>query len=200
MSARITNIKKTWLEDLNTEEAYKNLIISIIDKVYLEEIWNARFGYKGKTLRDFMDLLIDNYQATLEVRAAVKVLIEQAWDPNEHIIKLFSRLKKQLTILAEMKVAIPYPEEDFVEALYMAVQNTKQFPKACSKWKKKPEGDCLTKAQARTYFKDVYEVFDEQRDSLHDMGVANNVEMKETLDKLMADKRADEARNGKPSS
>ena len=69
----------------------------------------------------------------------------------------------------------------------MAVQKTKQFPKACLKWKKKPEADRVTKAQARAYFKDMYEVFDEQRDSLHDIGVANNVEMKETLAKLTAD-------------
>ena len=86
-----------------------------------------------------------------------------------------------------MKDAVPYPEEDFVEALYMAVQKTKQFPKACSKWKKKLEADRATEAQAKAYFKDMYEVFDEQRDSLHDIGVANNVEMKETLAKLTAD-------------
>ena len=134
-----------------------------------------------------MDLLIDNYQATPEERAVVKVLIEQACDPNERIIKLYWRLKKQLTILAEMKDAIPYPEEDFVEALYMAVQKTRQFPKVCSKWKKKDEGDCATKAQARTYFNNMCEVCDKQRDSLHDIGVANNVEMKEALAKLTAD-------------
>ena len=123
--------KKTLLEDLYAEEECKTLIISIIEKVYLEALRNKRFGYKVKTLRDFVDLLINNYQATPEERVIVKVLIEQAWDPNEHMIKLFSRLKKQLTILAKMKDGIPYPEEDFVEALYMTVQKkTKQFPKA----------------------------------------------------------------------
>ena len=85
-----------------------------------------------------------------------------------------------------MKDAIPYPEEDFVEALYMAVQKTKQFQKACLKWKKKDEVDCATEAQASEFFKDMYEVFDEQRDSLHDIGVANNVEMKESIAKLTA--------------
>ena len=59
------------IEDRNTEEACKELIISVIDKVYLEELWDKRFGYKGKTLRDIMDLLIDDYQATLEEREAV---------------------------------------------------------------------------------------------------------------------------------
>ena len=90
---------------------------------------NCRLGLPGaimgtniwiqreKNLHNFLDLLINDFQATPEERAAVKALIEQAWDPNELIVKLFSRLKKQLTILGEMKNVIPYPEEDFVEAL-----------------------------------------------------------------------------------
>ena len=90
-----------------------------------------------KILRNFLDLLTNDFQATTEEQTAVKALIEQAWDPNEHIVKLFPRLRKQLTILGEMKNVIPYPEEDFAEALYMVVQKTKQFPKACTKWKKK---------------------------------------------------------------
>ena len=176
-----------WLEDNHANEACKNLVIKIVDKVYLEKLYNERFGYKGKTLRDFMDHLIDKYQATPEERAAVKALIDQPWDTNEHIVNLFSRLKKQLTILAEMKNSVPYPQEDFVEALYMAVQKTKQFSKACTKWKKKDVADRATEDQAREFFEDMYEVFDDQRDSLHDVGVANNVEMKEKMDKLEAD-------------
>ena len=163
-----------WLEDNHANEACKNLVIKIVDKVYLEKLYNERFGYKGKTLCDFMDHLIDKYQATPEERAAVKALIDQPWDTNEHIINLFSRLKKQLTILAEMKNSVPYLQEDFVEALYMAVQKTKQFSKACTKWKKKDEADRAIEDQAREFFEDMYEVFDDQRDSLHDVGVANS--------------------------
>ena len=69
-----------------------------------------------------------------------------------------------------MKNAVLYPEKDFMDALYMAVQKMKQFPKACSKCKKKDKIDRATEAQARVYFKDMYEIFDEQRDSLHDIG------------------------------
>ena len=65
-----------WLEDNHANEACMNLIITILDKVYLEELWNKRFGFKGKTLRDFMDLLIDNYPATPEEREAVKALLD----------------------------------------------------------------------------------------------------------------------------
>ena len=116
------NAQTQWLEDNNANEACKNLVIKIVDKVYLEKLYNERFGFKGKTLRDFMDHFIEKYQATPEERAAVKALIDQPWDTNKHIINLFSQLKKQLTILAEMKNSIPYPEEVFLEALYMAVQ------------------------------------------------------------------------------
>ena len=79
-----------WLEDNHTNEACENLIITILDRVYLEQLWNKRFGFKGKTLREFMDLLVKTYQATPEERAAVKALIDQPWDPNKHIINLFS--------------------------------------------------------------------------------------------------------------
>ena len=39
-------------------------------------------------------------------------------------------------------------DEEFVEALYMVVQKTKQFTKACAKWKRKPAIDRETEAQA----------------------------------------------------
>ena len=89
--------------------------------------------------------------------------------------------------MLETENAVFYPEEDFVEALYMAVQKTKQFQKACTKWKNKPACEFATKAQARTYSKDVYEIFDEVCNSLHKMGVANNAVMQGKLDKLTAE-------------
>ena len=176
-----------WIKDGNTEEACKKLIISVIDSVYLEPLWEPSFKYKGKTLRDFLDLLIDDFQAIPVEQSVVKALIEHAWDPNKHIVKLFFRLKKHLTILGEMKNVTPYPEEDFAEALYMAVQKTKQFAKVCTKWKKKPTGNRATEAQTRAYFKDAYKIYDEERDSFHEVGVANNVVMQEKLDKLTAE-------------
>ena len=82
---------------------------------------------------------------------------------------------------------VPYTDEEFIEALYMAVQKTKQFTKACAKWKRKPPASRATEAQAREYFKSVYEIFDLERDSFHEMGVANNVVMQEKLDSLAAE-------------
>ena len=52
---------------------------------------------------------------------------------------------------------------------------------------KKTAGNRATEAQARTYFKDAYEIYDEERDSFHEMWVANNVVMQEMLDKLTAE-------------
>ena len=72
----------------------------------------------------------------------------------------------------------------------MAVQKTKQFTKACAKWKRKPAVDRATEAQARTYFKDVYEIFDLDCDSFHELGIANNVVIQEKMDSLAAENAA----------
>ena len=51
-----------------------------------------------------------------------KDLIDAPWDPNQHIIKLFANTKKHLTTWEEMKNAIPYLDEDFIDALYLTVK------------------------------------------------------------------------------
>ena len=74
--------QKYWLDDQNAEEVCKKFIISKVDEVYLKALWEPRIQYKGKTLQQFLDVLIDDFQATLEEQAAVRALIEAAWDPN----------------------------------------------------------------------------------------------------------------------
>ena len=74
-----------------------------------------------------MDVRINDYQATPEERAEVRKLIETAWDPNKHIITLFTNIKTHLTSLVEKKNTIPYPEENFIKAVYLAVTGSKQF-------------------------------------------------------------------------
>ena len=106
---------------------------------------------------------------------------------HRHIVRLFANIKKHLTILAEMKNAIPYPAQDFIEAVYMAVRGTKQFTNACEKWKRKPVCERTTEAQARTFFKDVYKFFEAERNSFHKIGVANNVVMQRNLDEATAE-------------
>ena len=129
------------MNDRNVEEAMKKFIISNFDEVYFDELNDKRFGYKGVTTRDLLDLLIADYPATPEERSAVKKLIDTDWDRNQHIVKRFLYLKKHLTTLAKMKGAVTYTDDDFIEALYMAVQKTKQFTKACAKWKQLPALD-----------------------------------------------------------
>lgn len=176
-----------WLNDQNAKEVVKKFIISRFDEVYFDELKDTRFGYKGVTTRDLIDLLIADFPATPEEQAAVKKLIEADWDPNQHIVKLFLYLKEHLTTLAKMKGAVAYTDDEFVEAVYMAVQKTKQFTKVCAKWKQKPAIDRATEAQARTYFKDAYEIFDLERNSFHKLGIANNIVMQEKLDSLAAE-------------
>ena len=88
-----------------------------------------------------MDLLIDTYQATPEKEADRKKLIEAPWDPNQHIKVMFDNLKTNLETLADMENVVPYPPDEYIEAGYMAIWNTKQFTKACAHWKRKPLGE-----------------------------------------------------------
>ena len=81
----------------------------------------------------------------------------------------------------------------------MAVQKTKQFQKACTKWKRKPAVDRATEAQARAHFKDVYKIYEEERDSFHKVGVANNAVMQKN-GQVDGQNRADEACYGRQSS
>ena len=91
-----------------------------------------------------------------------------------------------LQTLAEIKNAVPYPDEDFLEAGYMAIWSSKQFTKACEIQKRKPAPNRATKAQFRTFFQEKYEIYDAGRDLLHDIGVANNAVMQEKLDQQQA--------------
>ena len=82
----------------------------------------SKIRYKGVTLQQFMDLLIDTYKATLKERTNVKKLIEAPWDPNQHIKTLHNSLKTNLETLANLKNNVPYPLEDFIEAGYMVIR------------------------------------------------------------------------------
>ena len=54
---------------------------------------------------------------------------------------------------------------------------TNRYP--CEKWKQKAIARRYTEAQARAYFKGVYEIFDAECDSFYEIGVANNVVLQE---------------------
>ena len=66
-------------------------------------------------------------------------------------------------------------------------KKTKQFTKTCEEWKQKLIGNRSTEAQARAYFKAVYGIFDAERDSFHEIGVANNAVMQGKLDEAAAE-------------
>ena len=62
----------------------------------MKSLYTSKIRYKGVTLRYFMDLLINTYQATPEEQANVKKCIETQWDPNHHIETLYESLKTNL--------------------------------------------------------------------------------------------------------
>ena len=165
------------MNDQAAQEILKEFILSRIEEVYIKLVYQPKVWYKGIILWQFMDLLINNYQATLEEWADVKRPIKAPWDPNQHIKALFDRLGAHLQTLVEIKKAVPYSLKKFLESRCMAICQSKQFKKACEIWKRKPAGDWATKAQFQAYFKEKYEMYDVEQDLLHDIGVANNAEI-----------------------
>ena len=89
----------------------------------MKSLHQPKIRYKGVTLQQFIDLLINNYQATLEKQADAKKLIKVQCDPNQHIEILFDRLRTHLQTLAEMKNTIPYPPEKSLEIGYITRKN-----------------------------------------------------------------------------
>ena len=68
----------------------------------------------------------------------------------------------------------------------MAIQQSKQFTRTCEQWKRKIAIERATEAQFWEDFSKKYEVFNTERDSLHDIGVANNAELQENLEHTQA--------------
>jgi hypothetical protein len=67
-----------------------------------------------------------------------------------------------------------------VKYIYNAVRSTGQFDPACFKWKALPPDERATLQQIQTtYFGSKYKVYDAQRQSLHQAGVANSVQLEE---------------------
>ena len=99
---------------------------------------------------------------------------------------MFDNVRTHLQTLEEMKIAIPYQEEYFIEAVYMTIRGSKQLTKAYEKSKRKPVGNRFTEAQCRIFFKKTYEIYDAERDSLKDIGVANNGVLQRKLDQTTA--------------
>lgn len=90
---------------------------------------NQEFGTKAFYYGN--SWIINDYQVTLEEQTEIRKLIKAAWDQNQHMITLFANIKTHLTILVEMKNAIPYPEEAFIKAVYLEIRRSKQFTKVC---------------------------------------------------------------------
>lgn len=169
--------QERFLSDHAAEQALKELIMDRIDEVYIRRLRDPHTYYKNVSLKTIVDALKTDYPASPEERREVVKQLEEQWDPNEHIEHLFDRIKDLLEELADMRGTPTYTAEDFVEYTYMSIKMSRQFDKDCEKWKNKPAADRATEAQCRTFFRERFTLFDAQRDSMHDMGVANNAEL-----------------------
>lgn len=122
-----------------------------------------------------------DFPAAPEEKAAIEKALLEPWDTNGHIAKLFERIQDQLTDLADMSGNPTCAPEQFIHCTHMAVYETRQFDKECSKWKNLPEAQRNTEALCREYFQNKFDAFDAQRDSLRDAGIANNAEIEQDL-------------------
>ena len=161
------------MSDQEAQEALKDFIIKVFDEIYLRRLKHSRLGYKNVTLLQFMNLLRDDFQSQPEERDKIKKALQENSNTAKHIEHLFDQIKDLLETLADMNGNNNYMDDEFIEATYMAVKRTREFNKDCEKWKRLPEAQRNTKDLCRTYFRDQYKEFNSQRDTLHDVGVAN---------------------------
>jgi hypothetical protein len=154
--------------------------MSIIDTTYLRELAHGVTEFKGASVEDLIDYLQDEYPPEPEEVLAQEQLLQKDWDPNNHIESLFDSVKKGVETLLQMD-AIDFNNMDktSVEYIYNAIRSTGQFDPACFKWKALPPDERATLRQIRTYFGSKYKVYDTQRKSLHQAGVANSVQLQE---------------------
>jgi len=162
----------------------------------MKELKNRQTGYKGITLLQFLDHLTDTHPADSEERDTIKKSITKPWDPTQHIGYLFNHITKGLETLADMQGNVTYTGEEWIETTYMVIRKMRQFDKDCTRWKRLPVNQRNTEQCMRTYFLEKYEVFDAQRDSLHDTGIANQAtEFQDKLQKLEQELATERAAN-----
>ena len=115
-----------------------------MDPVYLKPLrTNKREGFKGKTLKQFLTHLKDSYEATPEERDTIQKELSEPWDTSQHIKYMFERVSEGLETIANMDNN-NHTAAQFIEAVYMVVKKTKQFTKACERWKRLPAADRQT--------------------------------------------------------
>jgi hypothetical protein len=138
-------------------------------------------GYKAVSIEDLIDFLQEEYPPEPEEIMEQQQSLLSEWDTNNHIHDLFDSVKLGVETLLEMG-AIESEDCDrtCVHYIYNVIRKTGQFDPACFKWKALPPDERATLRQIKTYSGDKYKVvYDAQRLSLHQAGVANSVQLQE---------------------
>ena len=162
-----------FLSDRNAQTCMKNFIIKCIPEVHFKSLKHDFAGYRNVTLRQFLAIMSNDFPATPEEKQVIVQALAEKWDTSEDIVELFDRIKQLLEKQAAMLGRPTYAAEDFIQHTYIAIKETGQMNKYCMRWNKKPLIQRNTEALCRAYFKEKYEEFDAERESLHDVGVAN---------------------------
>ena len=167
--------QENYLSDQAAQEALKAFILELVPEYKLTRLKKKCLVYTNVTLKQFMDLLCDDFPASPEERTNIKLALQEKWNPAEDIAIMFNRNKELLESLADMQGNNTYTDEDLIEYTYMDIKNTGEFNTDCEKWKQLPEDECNTEELCREYFLKRYNEFDSKQGSLHNIGVANTV-------------------------
>jgi hypothetical protein len=170
--------KELSVADKNLKEAAKRFLMSRIDPTYLQELAHGVTEFKAVSVEDLICYLQDEYPPEPEEVLAQEQLLQKDWDPNNHFESLFDSVKKGVETLLQMD-AIDFDNmgKTSVKYIYNAIRSTGQFDPACFKWKALPPDERATLQQIRAYFGIKFKVYDAQRNSLHQAGVANIVQL-----------------------
>ena len=172
--------KALWIADTNLKEAAKRFIFSRIDVQYLGQLAHPVTKFKGITIIDLIDYLRLEYPPQPEEVLLQEALLMEDWDPNNHIETLFTTVKEGIETLLQMEaIEVNQMAKLSIKFVYNAIQKTGQFPHACEKWKALPPIERETFRQIRVFFGNKYKVYDAQQNSLHQVGVANSVQLQD---------------------
>ena len=171
-----------WQADCNVKEACKRFLVSRFEPVYFQELADPVTDFKQVSVRDMLRHLTTRYPPTPDETQLQEAILQEDWDPNNHIENLFQSVREGVeTLLAMGAITVVDLDKTYIKYVYYAIRGSGQFDAACIKWNLLPAIDRQTIAQIRAYFTKKYDIFDASQNSLHQAGVANSVQLQEIL-------------------
>lgn len=162
--------------------AIKAFMVEVLPAATLCDIKDRVTKFKNVVLEDMLDHVRNEHPAEPEDRNAVKARLAEKWDMAIEIKVMMDEKTELHELLADMKNQATYAPSEWIDTMYMAVQGTEQFIKACEDWKDLPALLRVTEQQFRFFFQKKYKLWKKKQGSLAKLGIANNVQVQQALD------------------